>query len=86
MTPLAFWAETPPIGSMADLSDVYDKLLEAATAKIGSGIKRYQIGDRMVEYSSPKELVDALVALGGASKAGAAGGSTTAFLEVVDPC
>jgi len=73
---------------MADLSDVYAKLLEAATAKIGSGIKRYQVGDRLVEYSSPKELVDALIALGGAGAAAAApgAGSSTCFLEVEGAC
>lgn len=75
---------------MADLSDVREKLLQAATAKLGSGIRRYQVGDRLFEYHSPKELVDALLALGaagagtGASAPGA--GSSTCFLEVEGAC
>jgi hypothetical protein len=51
-----------------DLASLRQKLLDGAASKFSSGIKSYTVGGRTVTYSSPAELVDAILKLEGAQR------------------
>jgi hypothetical protein len=69
---------------MSDLDQLEADLLAAALKTFKGGIGQYQVGDRIIQYRTPKELLEAIALLKALRSPTAGGQSSQNVAEVID--